>query len=315
MITLAGISAQRRRLVHILAAIMLTVSLLFIMAGTALADSVTISDGAGVLDQARIQSEGAKLPYPLAIYTTNSFTGSQAEFEARTQSHVTSSRLIVIAIDTVHHWFYIKAGSQVPLSNSAAEDAYNAFKNNYNNGDYTGATLAAIHSLESSLSSAGEAGGASSGGSGLLAGGLGTLLCIGLLVLLIGGIIFGVMRNRMRGALGWGRPAVPYQEPYQPGYPPGYPSGYPPGYYPPTQGGGMSPWAAGGLGALGGGLIGYELGKMAGEEEAIHHEGGVVDPGLGAGGDFGGGAGGDFGGGAGGDFGGGDFGGGGGGSF
>src|SRR2546421_12750915 len=35
--------------------------------------------------------------------------------------------------------------------------------------------------------------------------------------------------------------------------------------YPPQRG--MSPWAAGGLGAVGGGLLGYGLGRMAGEHE------------------------------------------------
>jgi hypothetical protein len=76
----------------------------------------------------------------------------------------------------------------------------------------------------------------------------------------------------------------------------------------------MNPWAAGGLGAAAGGLIGYELGKEAGEREADQQNQG--DGGwAGASGDFGGNNGGDFGGG-GGDFGGGgsgDFGGGGGG--
>jgi hypothetical protein len=39
---------------------------------------------------------------------------------------------------------------------------------------------------------------------------------------------------------------------------------YNPGY--PPQGG-MNPWMAGGLGALGGDFLGYELGRMAGEME------------------------------------------------
>jgi len=39
---------------------------------------------------------------------------------------------------------------------------------------------------------------------------------------------------------------------------------YSPGY--PPQGG-INPWMAGGLGALGGGFLGYELGRMAGEKE------------------------------------------------
>ena len=68
----------------------------------------------------------------------------------------------------------------------------------------------------------------------------------------------------------------------------------------------MSPWAAGGLGALGGGFLGYELGRMAGEHEQQAQEGddptmadsiGTFDAGgfSDGGGDF---AGGDFGGGS-----------------
>src|SRR2546429_1047259 len=41
---------------------------------------------------------------------------------------------------------------------------------------------------------------------------------------------------------------------------------------------GMSPWAAGGLGAVGGGLLGYELGRMAGEHEQQAQEGDLLNP-------------------------------------
>ncbi len=40
----------------------------------------------------------------------------------------------------------------------------------------------------------------------------------------------------------------------------------------------MSPWAAGGLGAVGGGLLGYELGRMAGEHEQQALEGDLMNP-------------------------------------
>ncbi len=69
----------------------------------------------------------------------------------------------------------------------------------------------------------------------------------------------------------YGRPA------YGPGY--GYPGYgrpmYGPAYSPQA---GMSPWAAGGLGALGGGLLGYHLGQMAGEQHASESESGSSDP-------------------------------------
>ena len=50
---------------------------------------------------------------------------------------------------------------------------------------------------------------------------------------------------------------------------------YGPGY---PQQSSMSPWAAGGLGAVGGGLLGYELGQMAGEHEQQAQEGDAGNP-------------------------------------
>jgi hypothetical protein len=80
--------------------------------------------------------------------------------------------------------------------------------------------------------------------------------------------------NRSYDGPGYNRPMYGpgYGDPRygRPAYGPGYdPAGYGrpmfgPGY---PQQTGISPWAAGGLGAVGGGLLGYELGRMAGEHE------------------------------------------------
>jgi hypothetical protein len=62
-----------------------------------------------------------------------------------------------------------------------------------------------------------------------------------------------------------------------PTYGPGYARPmYGPGYPPPQTG--MNPWAAGGLGAVGGGLLGYELGRMAGGHEQQAQEGDPMNP-------------------------------------
>jgi hypothetical protein len=84
---------------------------------------------------------------------------------------------------------------------------------------------------------------------------------------------------------GYGRPMYDpgYEDPRyrRPAYGPGYnPAGYGrpmygPGYPPQS---GMSPWAAGGLGALGGGLLGYHLGQMAGEQSQQASEGESASP-------------------------------------
>ncbi len=307
----------RRGLVMGLIVTFATLCLILVTTMGVLADTVNISDKAGVLNTSQVQSEAEKLPYPVNIYTMNNFTGSESAFNqeaVRTLNDAHNPRLIIIAIDAHNKFLAIVGGKEVSTSNSVYNDAVNAFKNNFNGGDYTGATIAALHTLQNDLS------GSSSSGNGSVvsnpAAGFSLLpLClIGLVVL--GLIVVAVLlfTRSMRRRI----PPYPMGTPYNQGYPPNYNQGYPPNYYGPgyyQQGPGMNPWAAGGLGAAAGGLIGYELGKHEGEEQA---NAGSGDLGGGAGGTFGGDSGGDFGGGAGGTFGGdggGDFGGGGGGDF
>ena len=292
--------SPRHRLVIGLIATLAVFCLLLVTTLGALADTVNISDKAGVLNTSQVQSEAANLPFPVNIYTMNNFTGSESAFNqeaVRTLNDAHNPRLIIIAIDTHNKFLAIVGGKDVSSANSVYNDAVNAFKSNYNGGDYTGATIAALHSLQNSLG--GSTGSGNGSGVSNPAAGFSFLpLClIGLLLLgliVIAAMLF--MRSTRRRI-----PPYPmgnqYQQPYNQGYPPNY---YGPGYY--QQGPGMNPWAAGGLGAAAGGLIGYELGKHEGEEQG---NAGSGDFGGGAGGTFGGDGGGDFGGGAGGDFGGG----------
>ena len=282
-----------------LLAMVAALALMLVTTAVARADTVHIYDAANVLNHSQVQSEASTLPDPVDIYTTKTFNGSTSAFDQRTSGHLTSSRLIVIAIDTQNKHLTIVGGKSVPLSSSQYSSARDAFVSSYrsSNGDYTTSTIAAIDSLKSSLGGGSSPIPGASGG-GLFSGLTGTLCCIGLviLVLVIVGVIFAARRGFGRRPRG-----VPYQQPYQGPYNQGYPPNYGPGY---NQGQGMNPWVAGGLGAAGGGLLGYELGKEAGEREAGEQgQGGDFG---GGGGDFGGGSGGDFGGGGGG----GDFGGG-----
>lgn len=286
--------------------------LLFAGVPRAEASTVHVYDNARVLNTSRVQSEAASLPKPMDIYTVNTWTQSNSAFDQETRAKLGGNpNLIVMAIDTVHRHLAIVYGASVSLTPSEVQSAVTAFANNFNNGDYTGASIAAIDSLRNSLGAPGA-----TGLGGIFSGIFGTICCVGLIILgLI--VVFGVfMRRRLGGPFRRGMPMgnMPYQQP--PMNP--YNQGYPPNYYGP-QNQGMNPWAAGGLGAAAGGFLGYELGKEAGEREAQgQNQGGGGDFGGGASGDFGGGGGGDFGGGGGGDFGGGgggDFGGGGGGNF
>ena len=287
---------------------------------------VQIYDGARVLNAPQVQNAASRLSHPVAIYSTNTFQGTQTDFQrTATQKLNGNPNLIVMAIDTAHHYIFIAHGPSVPLSSPGVRQAVSAFSANYGNGDYTSASLAALSSLQNSLSGSYATNTTrpqvnTNRGAGFVFSPV--WLCCAIPVLLIlAGILFGVARRgqgrSMLSGPGRGGPA-----PYRPDMPPDYnPANQGPYYgqpYGQPQRGGMNPWAAGGLGAAAGGLAGYELGRMQGERQG-EQDMGYGDPGqFGAGGDFGGdmGAGGNFGGdqGAGGDFGsggsfGGDFGG------
>ncbi|GCE48544.1 hypothetical protein EI42_05357 [Thermosporothrix hazakensis] len=299
-----------------------------------LAASVNIEDRAGILqDRGRIQNAAQSLEYPVTIYTMSGFNGDQRAFEQKTKASVKSKNQIVMAITlrlgSGGGRVAISGGSDVKLNGSDYSAAAKAFTDKkQSGGSFSDAAAAALESL-SSASSGGPLGSISRGG------GFGTWCCIGLLVLLGLGI-FGIIRSRKNrpggGFGGFGNlfnrgprptPPPPYgEQPYnqygQP-YPPNYGPNYGPDYD--RRRGGMNPWAAGGLGAAAGGLLGYELGRHAGENQAHNNDGGFgedvgssgFDSDYGGDSGFGGDVGSsgfdsDFGGG---DFGGGDFGGGG----
>lgn len=106
-----------------------------------------------------------------------------------------------------------------------------------------------------------------------------------IVVLLLIGAIVGIaiaagVRRSWRPERRMERPYPPERGAYGsygPGY--GHPHRYGPGYGEPGYGGydrphrsGMNPGVAGAIGAVGGGLVGYELGKMEGEQEQFHHD-------------------------------------------
>ncbi len=121
---------------------------------TAHAASVEIHDDAHVLKTEQVQNEAATLPDPIRIFTTNRFTGSTDEFDQQTRDAVSDVNTLVINIDTVHRHIAIFGGKALPLTNSQYSDAVAAFRNAFHEGDYTGATIAAIDSLRDSLQGA-----------------------------------------------------------------------------------------------------------------------------------------------------------------
>ncbi len=320
--------AQLRRFYGRLIATGMALCLSLLAVAGASANSVNIYDQANVLNADQVRSAASSLPNPINIYTTNAFTGDTSAFEHQATTHLTNPNLLVMAIDTnsAHHHVAIVGGSDVPLSQSQYDSATQAFVQAYqsNKGDYTASTIASLQSLRSSLGAApvnpanpnnGSVPVPTTNSGGLFSSMLGTTCCIGGVIVLLGlGLLFTLGRRRFFGRRPQGIP--PYQQPYPPNYGPNYNQPYPPNYGPNyNQGPGMNPWAAGGLGAAAGGLLGYELGKDRGEDEArAQYDDNNPGNNYGNGGDFGGsgggsaadfGNGGDFGGGSGADFGGG----------
>ena len=130
--------------------------LLAITSARVFADGVQIVDKAQVLDAAQVMEQASQLPNPVSIYTTKTFTGTTAAFDTFTTTLIgpSDSNLIVINIDVTHRHLAIVGGTQVPLDNDQYATAIQAFKDNFNtNGtdDYTGATIAALQSLNTAL--------------------------------------------------------------------------------------------------------------------------------------------------------------------
>ena len=142
-----------RRLLFGLFAFSAALMLLAITSVKVLADNVKIVDNAHVLDVAAVTDQASQLPNPVNIYTTKTFTGTTDTFDKFTTTFIgpNDSNLIVINIDTVHRHLAIVGGTQVPLSNDQYATAIQAFKDSFNNGGYTGATVAALQSLNTSL--------------------------------------------------------------------------------------------------------------------------------------------------------------------
>lgn len=277
-----------RRLLPYLLALFTVCSLVAFSASAALADSVEIYDDSHVLNTSQVSSDASSLSDPIRIYTTSDYANSNSTFDQVTKQKINTTHTLVIAINTVSRHLAIVGGSSVGLSSSQYQDAVNAFTSHFSSGGYTGATIAAIDSLKSALK-----------GSGFGSTLLGALCCVGLL-LIVGVSVFGFVRRRRGGNVAYNAPNPNFGAP-----------NYGPGAYPPPQQGGVNPWVAGGLGAAGGGFVGYELGKMEGEREArreMEGQGYYGGGNFGDAGGFGGGASGNFGGG-GDNFGGGNFGG------
>src|SRR5581483_11898754 len=114
--------------------------------------SVEVYDNARVLNVSKVQNAASNLSNPVAIYTTNTFRGTQADFQRVAMQKLNGNpNLIVMAIDTGHRYLYIARGSNVPLSSAGINQAVSSFSTRFTNGNYTNASVAALNSMQDSM--------------------------------------------------------------------------------------------------------------------------------------------------------------------
>jgi hypothetical protein len=160
---------------HVSLVLLIALFLLMLTSRVALASTVTINDLANVLDVSKVNAEAEKLPNPILIYTTRSFSGSNDEFKLLVRNLITSDDAVTMGIDVQHRYFYVAGGKNVKVTGDQWNNAYDAFKNNIGGNDFTKATLAALSSVRSTLTeSSGNNGGSSNwpGGIGVIVAGL-----------------------------------------------------------------------------------------------------------------------------------------------
>jgi len=283
----------------------------------AAAASVQIRDDANVLsasDRNNINAAAQNTSYPIIVWTTSAYSTKDAFYSA--VDSAAGSNGIIMAVDPVHSWSHFAAPSNSGLNANMLTNANQQANARFGNKQWGAGFADAINSLAGAAPSGNTNPGTSNPlPAGNSSGGfsLGSLwVCLIPLILVVLAGFF--LRNRMGGQ----RPVAPVNPVYPPqqypnqGYPPQqYPNqGYGPGGYGQQPGSNLGGnLAAGGLGALAGGAIGYEIGRNQGEAQQ-GNQGQPFAPNLGGGGggiiesapggsgaDFGSGGGVDFGGG------------------
>jgi hypothetical protein len=247
-----------------------------VMAAPAWAGTVQIQDDAHVLNATVVQNDAATLPVGVYIWATTQDAGSKSVFDTDVRNKVNATFPIVIGINTQSHHESIQVGSHAGLSQRAAlaaeSSASGAFLSTIQSShDYTKAVTAALDKLRNGLSVTHRGGAPVQRVPARPAGfGAGVLLVMLLIVGVIAAVVI-MARRRRRSGFGPGPSTAagpPPMGPY-PDYGPssgGPPSGGP-GYR-----SGMGAGAAGAIGAVGGGLLGYELGKMHGEQQQFRQD-------------------------------------------
>lgn len=234
-------------------------------AAPAWAGTVQIQDDAHVLDATVVQNNAATLPVGVYIWATTQDAASKSAFDTDVRNKVSSTFPIVLGINTQSRHESIQIGSQAGISRNAAIAAESSANSAFvatmqSSRNYTSAVTAALGNLRTGLAAA-HRGRAPAQRVVTHSAGIGLLP----IILLLGAIVAVIVLVRRRMRSGFGRSMTGSRI----GGPP--PMGTYPDYGPPYRSG-MGAGAAGTIGAVGGGLLGYELGKMQGEEQQFRRD-------------------------------------------
>jgi hypothetical protein len=262
-----------------------------VMAAPAWAGTVQIQDDAHVLNATAVQNDAATLPVGVYIWATTQDAGSKSAFDTDARNKVNGTFPIVMGINTQSRHESIQIGSQAGLSQRAAlaaeSSANGAFVSTMQSShDYTAAVTAALDNLRNGFAAA-QRGRAPVHRVPARPAGVGAGLLL-VMLLIVGAIAAVVIMARRRRRPGFPPGPSTVTGPPPMGPPPmgPYPD-YGPSYGGPSYGGpaygapyrsGMGAGTAGAIGAVGGGLLGYELGKMHGEEQQFRQDERMYDP-------------------------------------
>jgi hypothetical protein len=237
------------------------------------ASTVQIQDDAHVLNATVVQNDAATLPVGVYIWATTQDAASKSAFDNDVRNKVSSTFPIVLGINTQSRHESIQIGSQAGISRNAAiaaeSNANGVFVTTMQSSrNYTSAVTAALDNLRTGLAAA-HRGRAPAQRVVRHSVGIGLLP----IILVLGAIVAVVVLLRRRVRSGFGRSGFQRPPGSRLGGPPpmsSYPD-YGAPYGSPYRSG-MGPGTAGAIGAVGGGLLGYELGKMQGEEQQFRRD-------------------------------------------
>ena len=220
-------------------------------------------------DRSTLESAVGRYPFDVRVLTSTDYA-DQPSFSRYVGAQVSEPNMVVVGIDPIHHHTQVHFGTGSRVAEGQWSSIERAGNADFKQTHWALGVVAILDQAAAATSGATPGSGSSSGSAPWIVGGVGLVLfCIALAVFAV--VVFVALRwfTSSSGNSGYGGGYGP-----GPGYGPGYGGpgyggpGYGPGYGGPGYGNsGIGPVGGGIIGAGVGGVVGYELGKMEGEEE------------------------------------------------